>query len=110
MYRLPMRQYSIMKIAARAFLAALCLLVPLSTLAENPRWIWHPNKGQPIRTNETRYFRKTFRVDQTPRTATLSVSADDEAVVYLNGREIAKCSNFKEPARETITEDLQMGE
>src|SRR5882672_9781972 len=53
--------------------------------AENPHWIWHPDKGAAIQTNEVRFFRKSFHLDRIPNKAPLSVAADDDAVIYVNG-------------------------
>src|SRR5438067_2465974 len=71
------------------FTLAISLFGPLLATAENPHWIWHDNKGVAIQTNEVRYFRKTFVLDHKPTKAPLSVAADDEAVVYINGKQVA---------------------
>ncbi|MDX3660713.1 family 78 glycoside hydrolase catalytic domain [Streptomyces sp. ID05-26A] len=49
-------------------------------------WIWYPEgsptSGLPVM---TRYFRKTFTLPSAPDAATLAVTADDTATVWLNG-------------------------
>src|SRR5437879_13121397 len=77
------------------------LLVLFSALvcqAENPRWIWHDNHPATIKPDEVRYFRKTFEVGGNPSRASLSVAADDEAKVYLNGKEVAQSRGWDKPA------------
>ena len=91
-------------------LAAFLLLSPLLARAENPHWIWHDNKGAAIQTNEVRFFRKTFVIERKPTKALLSVAADDEAVVYLNGKEVASPKDYSKPTYEDVTSDLKKGQ
>src|SRR5712671_1623011 len=77
-----------------------------SGLAENPHWIWHDNKGVAIQTNEVRFFRKAFRLSKTPAKALLTVAADDEAVVYINGKEVAQPKDYSKPAYEDVSGQL----
>ena len=87
-----------------------CLfLAPLAAAAGNPLWIWHDNQGTPIQTNEVRFFRKTFSVGNLPSKAFLRVAADDEAVVYLNGKEVAHPKDYAKPAYEDITTRIKKG-
>src|SRR5213082_3539401 len=75
-----------------------CLFLPtLAARAENPHWIWHDNHGTPIQTNEVRFFRKTFFATNVPSKVFLRVVADDEAVVYLNGKEVAHPKDYAKP-------------
>ena len=74
-----------------------------------PEWIWHDNKGA-IQTNETRFFRKIFKVERNPSKARLSLAADDEAVVYLNGKEIARSTGFDKATYEDVASDIVTGE
>src|SRR5689334_4650332 len=66
---------------------AVCLMLRLVAAAENPHWIWDSNHGAAIKPDETRYFRKTFQLPTTPTKALLSVAADDEAQVFINGKQ-----------------------
>ncbi len=90
-------------------LAAL-LVVPLLARAEQPHWIWHDNQGAAIKPDEVRYFRKTFHVDNPPTKALLSVAADDEAMVYLNGKQVAHPRDYQKPAFEDVTAGIRKGE
>src|SRR6266487_1592360 len=88
-----------------------CLfLFPIFARAENPHWIWHNNKGAAIQTNEVRYFRRTFTLASRPAKALLSVAADDEAVVYLNGKEVANPKDYAKPVCEEVTSELKKGQ
>jgi putative heme-binding domain-containing protein len=91
-------------------LLGLSLLCPFLLQAENPHWIWHDNKGAAIKPDEVRYFRKTFNVAGKPGKAQLSVAADDEAIVYLNGKEVAKPKNYDKPSYEDVSSALKKGQ
>src|SRR5262249_27205853 len=78
--------------------------------AENPHWIWNDNHGKAIQTNEVRYFRKTFQASGKFSKVQLSVAADDEAVVYINGRKVASPSGYENPVQKDITDDVRRGE
>lgn len=77
--------------------------------AENPHWIWHDNKGTAIKPDEVRYFRKTFTLDNKPGKAPLSVAADDEAIVYINGKEVARPKDSDKPDYEDVASALKKG-
>ena len=74
--------------------AVLLLLAPLGAAAPadglspadaEPHWIWSPGKatnGQSVR------LRTTFSVGKRPKTATLSVAADDKVSVWLGGTKV----------------------
>src|SRR5437879_3254901 len=89
-------------------LFVLFLVAP--ALAENPHWIWHDNQGAKIQVGETRFFRKTFTLNTVPTRADISVSADDEAEVYLNGKKVAEPKDWRKPTYENVTRHLRKGE
>src|SRR5258708_1011999 len=66
-------------------------LLPTQSLAgaDLPHWIWQDTKGAPIQTSEACYLRKKFSIQERPLKALLSVAADDEAQVYINGEHVA---------------------
>jgi putative heme-binding domain-containing protein len=78
--------------------------------ADDPHWIWHHNQGAAIQPDEVRYFRKTFHLDTRPQNAVLTVAADDDAVVFLNGKEIFDQKGFDKPEVEEISELLKRGD
>jgi putative heme-binding domain-containing protein len=87
-------------------------LFALSTLAnaQSTNWIWHDNKGEPIKPEEVRFFRKVFHVETLPTKAVLSVAADDDAMVFLNGKQVARPRDFDKPAYEDVTESVRKGD
>src|SRR5438132_7271265 len=89
----------------RKFIVALgsCCLFHLAS-AENPSWIWHDNHGAAIQPDEVRFFRKTFRVSNLPMNASLSIAADDEATVYINGSEVARPKDYAKPTYEDVSD------
>ncbi|MFO0889872.1 MAG: putative baseplate assembly protein [Isosphaeraceae bacterium] len=64
------------------------VLLTLTPHLGTPQWIWH---GQPDKDgtypDETRYFRRTFSVDEVSRLA-LGIRADDKYTLYLDGQEV----------------------
>ena len=82
-------------------------LMTLPTRAQNPQWIWNDNKGKSIKTNEVRFFRKVFEVDSRPTRALLSVAADDDAKVYLNGKEVSHTQGYDKPNYEDLTAEVK---
>src|SRR2546421_10351631 len=89
---------------------ACLILSPWLARAENPQWIWHNNHGTPIQPGEVRYFRKTFTLNARPVRALLSAVADDEAVIYVNGKEVANPKDHTKPVYENITSHLLKGQ
>ena len=78
--------------------------------AENPQWIWHDNHGKAIQTNEVRYFRKTFEAKGKFNKVLLSAAADDEASIYINGKEVAHPKEFSKPVYEDVTSEVKPGQ
>src|SRR2546423_2550846 len=93
---------------ARA-LTMLAIIFPFFASAENPQWLWHNNNGSPTKPNEVRYFRKTFRLTSLPTKALLTVAVDDEARVYINGKQVADTRGYEHPSSDEITRHLQKG-
>src|SRR4051794_37940094 len=97
-------------IASSVCWIACLLLGPMIAKAETPHWIWHDNKGVAIQPNETRFFRKTFSVSGKPTKAILKAAADDDAVIYINGKRVAHPKDYAKPAYEDITSQIRKGE
>lgn len=75
--------------------------------AENePSWIW--GNGSPA-ARETVFFRKEFRTPAYLWNSRLTLSADDEAEVFLNGVAVAKCQGWDRPVRMETTARLNQG-
>ncbi len=96
----------------RGFIVLLfvCLIFSSTAHAELPEWIWHDQRGVTIKSNDVRYFRKTFSVGAKPAKALLSVAADDEAIVYLNGKEVTRSTGYDKPAYVDVKSSLRDGE
>ncbi|MGZ8901691.1 MAG: hypothetical protein ACXW3Z_16490, partial [Limisphaerales bacterium] len=76
--------------------------------AQTPEWIWH---GEGADTNATTvYFRKTFRTPPLIWNSRLTVTADDQAEVFLNGVSVARCIDWQRPSRSEVTVRLNQGE
>src|SRR5882724_2595986 len=89
---------------------AFCVSMSVQPIvAQEPQWIWHDNHGASIVTNEVRFFRKVFQVERKPLRAVLSVAADDDAKVYLNGKQISHTQGYDKPNYEDLTDELKKG-
>src|SRR5438132_8296158 len=107
----PFLYRSMKKIFLRlAFSLFIACFLPILPTAQNPHWIWHDNHGASVPTNEVRFFRKTFLLPAKPSKALLSVAADDEAVVYINGKQVAEPKDFDRPAYDDVASQLRKGE
>jgi putative heme-binding domain-containing protein len=88
-------------------LAALVLFAATALPAQTPEWIWHANDGQAPGDGETRFFRKRFSLPGAPRKAQLTVAADNQFIVLLNGREVARGEGWSEPQVFDLTRQLK---
>ncbi len=77
--------------------------------ADTPFWIWHESKGQPIKANDVCFLRKTFATETLPNKALLTISAADEATVYLNGHEVARAKDYTKPVLEDVSNAIKKG-
>jgi putative heme-binding domain-containing protein len=75
-----------------------------------PEWIWHPNNGAKPADGEVRYFRKTFKVEGSPRRANIGVAADNAFTAYINGQKVGEASGWNEYHRYDIVRFLKAGE
>lgn len=91
------------------FALFLCLFAVPNTFADTPNWIWH-NNGRAIQTNEVRYFRRAFNLDRKPSKASLSVAADDDGIVFINGKEVAHTKGHEKPQYADVAAELKKGD
>src|SRR6266478_4834825 len=90
---------------------AFCVsMFALPIRAQDPQWIWHDNQGASIKPNEVRFFRKVFKIQRKPLKAVLSLAADDDAKVYLNGKQISHARGYDKPNYEDLTDNIKPGE
>jgi putative heme-binding domain-containing protein len=90
--------------------AALTTLVVLTSTpsfaADTPQWIWSTNSdAEP----QTVWFRKVFPTPPYMWNARLTLSADDEAEVFLNGKPVAVCTDWNQPVRAEVSMRLHHG-
>src|SRR3954470_17040573 len=88
-------------------LALLWCVTQCSVLAQTPEWIWSDNQGAAA--GETRFFRKVFTVGFEPRQARLSATADDEIIVFLNGKEVGHSTYWKDPISVDVSREMLQG-
>jgi putative heme-binding domain-containing protein len=80
-------------------------LLIVNVAGQTPEWIWHPDTNA-----STVFFRKNFRTPPLIWNSRLTISADDEAEVLLNGVPVARCSDWQRPARGEVTVRLNQGQ
>lgn len=94
--------------ACRSFPAVAVLVSLLATLASPAQdWIWH---GARPGDRDVRFFRKVFTVAAPSAKATLLVSCDNHATVYLDGVKLGETGEWSEPAAYDVTKALTSGE
>ena len=86
---------------------AVWVLTAASGLAQAvPQWIWHDNPGGSAAEGEVRYFRRIFNVASKVLKAELQLSADDQATVWINGKQVGSSSTWKKPLKVDVTDKL----
>lgn len=78
--------------------------------AQTPDWIWYAAPEDGTNHEGVVHFRKSFRTPPELWNSRLTVSADDEAEVFLNGVSIARCGRWDRPLRTEVTVRLNQGE
>ena len=71
-----------------------------------PSWIWTSKQSKD---KEKAVFRKTFDIAGAVKSATLSVSCDNGAIVNVNGKGAAECPDWQQPAKADVAELLKTG-
>ncbi len=81
------------------------------TLMPRPvHWIWSHPKANERALAQTIYFRKTVTLDAVPATAFAAFSADNTAKLFVNGKEVAKATEWSTPKAADIRAHLKKGE
>lgn len=84
---------------------------PLSTAGlSGATWIWYP-EGDPASgvPAGTRYFRRTVSFTAAPSSATLVVSGDDTATVWVNGTQVSSATAWQQASVVDVTSRLHAG-
>ena len=68
--------------------------IPQADEAKGLSWIWLNKAG----TGEFAWFRKTFALTELPQQASLFVSCDNEAVIWVNGKRLGKNPDWQTPS------------
>lgn len=67
--------------------------IPAEGEADGLSWIW----ANPNGSGEFAWFRKAFRLESVPEAAQLFVSCDNEAEIWVNGKELGKNPDWRTP-------------
>lgn len=87
----------------------ICLLATLAQ-AQTPEWIWHDNKGVAPQENEVRFFRKSFHVEGPVTKAILMAAGDDQAIVFLNGRQVGVSRGWQRAVTLNVPKEIRAGD
>jgi putative heme-binding domain-containing protein len=85
---------------------ALLLPLPLS-LSAAPQWIWTAKK---VSDGQKATFKKTFKIEGEVKSATLSVSCDNGADAFLNGKKIFTNPDWMEATKADVKAAIKAGE
>ncbi len=102
------RRVVVVLVAALAFAAAGPLRVERDCSAEDAQWIWspeHAKDGVPI---DACHFRKKFRLTR-PSDGEITIAADDEYVLYVNGRTVGSGGSARRMDKHDIGRYLTRG-
>lgn len=96
-------------LALATLLLAWTSIVPLAHAADGEaEWIWSPSqKRNEIPVGEC-FFRKSFEVNNA-EAAEIHLTADNEFELFINGKEVAKGTDWRQLQMHDITEVLQPG-
>ncbi len=81
-------------------------LVAPALHAQIPEWIWPRPKAA---AGETQFFRKQFNLPFEAAQAVLTADGDDEVTVFINGKEVARSTHWKDPVTAEVTRELNRG-
>ena len=84
------------------------VVAPTGTTPPQAVWIWSNDLAQSP-PGERLTFRKSFTLSGPAVHARLVVAADNEAQVFLNGKEVTTCSDWIHPASRVVTSQLRAG-
>lgn len=88
-------------------LTLLSLLSLPAALHAEPQWIWSSKKAQP---QEKATFRFSFPLKLTPKSASLSLTCDNGATVFINGKKTAINEDWQKPIKTDVLKHLLLGD
>lgn len=93
----------------QAFWAVGISLLILSQLpAQEANWIWSPDQAQEKVPTGSVFFRKTFNLRR-PEQGQITIAADDEYELFVNGKRVGKGNSYKQLDEYDITNRLSRG-
>ena len=93
-----------MTFPARLFL--LLALLSSSALHAEPQWIWSSKKAE---AKEKASFKHSFDLKLTPKFATLSLTCDNGATVFINGKKVVVNEDWQQPVKVDVVKFLELG-
>lgn len=76
-----------------------------AAFAQTPEWIW----GAEPRDKESRFFKKSFELPSAPTRASIALSCDNAADLFLNGQRLLRNSEWSKPNRAEVGNRLKAG-
>src|SRR5258705_8407370 len=76
--------------------------------AQTPEWIWFDGKPDASESDQLRYFRKVFDAPLFTK-AVLTVTGDDRATAFLNGKQVDENRNWKNAVSVDVTKEIKSG-
>ncbi|MES2737947.1 MAG: c-type cytochrome [Verrucomicrobiota bacterium] len=89
-----------------ARLFTLLSLLSLPALQAEPQWIWSSKKAE---AQEKATFKHSFDLKLTPKSALLSVTCDNGATVFINGKKAAVNEDWQKPVKLDVIKLLELG-
>src|SRR5262245_34942488 len=90
-------------------LNAAWLVFVVPTVAQEARWIWSPEQPKDkVPTGEACHFRKVINL-KAPEAGQISIAADDQYELYLNGRRIGTGESTRKLDEYDVLRNLQRG-
>lgn len=93
-----------MTFPARFFVLIALLSSPI--LRAEPQWIWSSKKAE---AQERATFKYSFDLKLTPKSATLSLTCDNGATVFLNGKKVVVNEDWQKPVKVDVIKFLALG-
>jgi putative heme-binding domain-containing protein len=85
------------------------LAMTAAVVANEPQWVWYPERDLESVGVISRYFRKSFELDK-PTAGSIEITCDDEYELFVNGDEVGTDGDVATVETYDILEFLQAGE
>ncbi|TDU73412.1 putative heme-binding domain-containing protein [Prosthecobacter fusiformis] len=81
-------------------------LLTSSALHAEPQWIWSSKKAA---AQEKVTFKHSFTLKLTPKSASLSLTCDNGATAFINGKQVAVNPDWQKPVKVDVIKALEVG-